>query len=88
MIERLLAMEENLVTVAIQLGWMPDVKELWQKWLNTIIDDPKSTTGILCAELLEEKCLTDEIRLQYLIDYGFVSIEAKAFIASKNIIKE
>lgn len=88
MIERLLAMEENLVTTAIQLGWMPDVKELWEKWLETVIDDPKSTTGILCAELLEKKCPADEIKLQSLIDYGFVSTEAEAFIASKNIIKE
>lgn len=88
MIEKLLAMEENLVTMAIQLGWMPNVKELWRKWLDTVIDDPKSTTGLLCAELLEEKYSNDEIRLQYLIDYGFVSTEAEAFVASQNIIKE
>jgi hypothetical protein len=88
MIEKLLAMEENLVATAIQLGWMPDVKELWQKWLDTVIDDPKSTTGLLCVGLLEEKYPTNEIKLQYLIDYGFVSTEAEAFVASRNIIKE
>ena len=42
-IERLLAMKENLVTTAIQLGWRPDVKKLWENWLNIIGADEDTT---------------------------------------------
>jgi hypothetical protein len=87
-IEKLLAMQENLVITAIQLGWLPDVKELWEKWLDVVIADPKSTTGLFCDELLEEKCSTDEIRLQFLIDHCFISTEAEAYVASVDIIRE
>jgi hypothetical protein len=87
-IERLLAMKENLVTTAIQLGWRPDVKKLWEKWLNIIGVDEDTTVGLLFIDLLEEKCSSDELRLAWLIEKGFVSTEAENFMGMVNLIEE
>ena len=87
-IERLIAMEENLVTTAIQLGWRPNVKNLWENWLDIIGVDEDTTIGLLFMDLLEEKCHSDELRLGWLIERGFVSTEAENFMGMVNLIEE
>jgi hypothetical protein len=86
-IERLLAMKENIVTTAIQLGWRPDVKKLWEKWLDIIGVDEDTTLSLVFLDLLEEKCSSDELRLEWLIEKGFVSTEAENFMDGVNLTK-
>ncbi len=87
-LERLFAIEENLVTTAIQLGWLSDVKKLWEKWLNIIGIDEDIAVSLLLIDLLEEKCSSDELKLEWLIERGFISTEAENFMGMVNLIKE
>ena len=48
-IERLLEMKEDLVVdTALMLGWKPNVKDLWSKWINLIGADEDTTVGLMC----------------------------------------
>ena len=84
---RLLQMEENLVDYALALGWRPDIKKLWENWLNILGADEDTTVSLLLIDFLEEKCSSDELRLEWLIEKGFVSTEAENFMGMVNLIK-
>ena len=87
-IERLLEMQEDLVDTAIKLGWKPNIKDLWSKWINPYkaAADEDTTVGLMCIDLLEDKCPTDKAKLEWLIERGFVSSEAEAYISNKEFI--
>jgi len=81
-IARLLKMEEELVVTAIKLGWKPNIKDLWSKWLNLIGADADTTVGLMCIDLLEERCPSDVAKLEWLIERGFISTEAEEYLES------
>jgi hypothetical protein len=87
-IERLLEMKEDLVDAAIKLGWKPSIDNLWSMWLSVIGVDEDTTVGLMCIDLLEDKCPTQEAKLTWLIERGFVSTEAEAFVAGINFFKD
>ena len=84
---RLLQMEENLVDYALTFGWKPDVKKLWEKWLNIVGADEDISVSLLLIDLLEEKCSSDELKLEWLIERGFISTEAESYMDGVNLIK-
>ena len=64
------------------------VKKLWEKWLNIIGVDSDTTVGLLCIDLLKEKCSSDELKLEWLIERGFISTEAESYMDGVDLIKE
>jgi hypothetical protein len=58
---RLLQMEENLVDYALAFGWKPDVKKLWEKWLNILGTDEDIAASLLLIDL----CITSFSLMTY-----------------------
>ena len=78
--------KQGIVATALRLGWKPNVADLWSKWLDEITADIKQTERL--RSLLEATFPDENTKLRCLIQWGFVSTEAEAFVAGINFIKD
>ena len=78
-IEKLVTIQDDLVNRAIQLGWKPNLDDLWDEWLEILFEDNTSAAQ-LCMELLNEKLHTEELKLQWLIDHGYIIRRADDYL--------
>jgi hypothetical protein len=80
--EQLHAMKEDAVDTAIQLGWKLTISALWANWLDTLTEGATKDARRPWYDYYNEEYPTDELKLQCMINHGFISTAAEAYIES------